>query len=44
MPESGLGVKPEQRSRDKLAEDSKLRAADESKPLLVQILEKFTSG
>lgn len=44
MPESGLGVHAAQRSRDKLAEDSRLRGTDVSKPLLVQILEKFTSG
>lgn len=44
MPESGLGAWPDQRPRDKLAEDSRLRSADDNKPLLVQILEKFVSG
>ena len=34
----------EQRDREGLAEASNLQAAEEKKPLLVQIMEKFLAG
>lgn len=43
MPESGLGA-VDQRPRVKLAEDSKIHGANDSKPLLLSLLEKFVSG